>query len=55
MRLDFIGKLAPFVLGVASGMLFLTADWYFATAIVVGYGAWFIKDLWVDKVRNVEV
>jgi hypothetical protein len=53
--LDFIGDLAPFVIGVLAGVLFTTQAWYFGTALTVGYGLWFIRELWVDKARNVKI
>ena len=52
MKLDFVGKLAPYLLGVLAGVLFTTADFYFGGLITLGYAAWFLRDLWLSKARG---
>lgn len=51
---DFIGDLAPYVLGVGAGILFMIPTYVWVGAVIsAGYGAWFVRKLWVDKARGI--
>lgn len=53
MKFDFIGDLAPFVLGGLAGVLFTFPAYIWVAALITaGYGAWFVRKLWVDKARG---
>jgi len=53
MKFDFIGDLAPFVLGVFAGVLFTIPNLiWVGTLVTAGFGAWFVRKLWVNKARG---